>query len=104
MSGIYDEINAQRIAAKAALVAGRYDDAITQAEMTLLDLAAIPDGKKDGDAGAELSWDREAIVAFIKLAKDARADAAATSNPMGMTTHPFVCHHERPLRGGCYRG
>lgn len=103
MAGIYDEINSQRIRAKKALVAGRYDEAITQAELILMDLASIPDGQKEGDAGARLEWDREAILAFIDLAKQKRADGHVGSNPMGMTTHPIQNIATRPSRNNSHR-
>ena len=95
---IYDEIDAQRKLAKESLLAGDYDSAITQAEMTLLDLASIPDGEKAGDAGAKLTWNREAIVEFIRLAKEKRADAAVSNaGPMGMSVHPI---QYQSVRGG----
>ena len=104
MPGIYDEIDSQRRRAKKALLEGRFDDAITQAELSLMDLALIPDGEKEGDAGAKLTWNREAIVAFINLIKEKRADAAvnASAGGMGMTTHPI--QNTRPYRGGSHRG
>lgn len=107
MSTIYQEIEAQRKLAKEYLLAGRYDDAITQAQAILIDLAILPDGEKSGDAGASLQFDRKAILDFIEVAKKARADAALSDTDglgMGMTTHPMVCHHERPTRGGSHRG
>ena len=107
MAGIYDEINSQRQRAKDALVESRFDDAILQAEMCLIDLSTIPDGEKEGDAGAKLEWDREAIQAFIELVKQKRADAAVSdvgiNGGMGMTLHPIEAQQERPLRGGCCR-
>jgi len=104
MASVYDQIELQINRAKSALVEGRFDDAITQAELCLLDLSVIPDGQKEGDAGASLTWNREAIVSFIDMVKLKRIDTSNAYNPMGITTHPMESISERPLRGGCYRG
>ena len=83
MSNIIQELDRQRRDAKTAFLNGNYDEALKLAQVSLLDLANIPDGEKLGDAGGKLSWDREAIQAFIVQVEKARADAVASSNTTG---------------------
>ena len=95
MAGIYDEIEAQRVAAKTAFQAGEYDEAIKQAELSLLGLSLVPDGRVGSELEAEITWNREAIVEFINLAKKARSDAAMSSVTGLMSMHPIRFQSER---------
>ena len=84
MSNVVNEIEDQRIQAKNLFLAGDYVGAANIATLTLGDLAIIPDGEKQGDAGAKLTWDREAIQAFIDLCKEKANSAATQSLPGGI--------------------
>ena len=58
-----------------------FETAITEAEVALGMLGAVADAKKGGFAGAELAWDRNAIVSFIDQIR--RSQRAATTKNAG---------------------
>lgn len=60
-AGQIQQINTLLDAARVAIANRDAIEASWLATSLSLELATIPDGKKDGSAGAELSFDREAI-------------------------------------------
>lgn len=96
MAGIISEIEQQRQQAKTAFLKGDYEKALRLAQVTLGDLALIPDGEKAGDAGAKITFIRESLQQFIEQIKQARKSSQlATADNMGMTIHPMTFQSER---------
>ena len=65
-TAIVTRINGLGDRVQNAILSGRLVEARTLALAMLTAIAIIPDGEKEGEAGAKLSWDRNAIQGLIK--------------------------------------
>lgn len=86
MSNIVAQIEKRGADADQALLASDFERALTLATSMFGLLARVPDGEKLGDAGARLTWDRNAVNEFIKAIADRRRDThvSDTSNVAGI--------------------
>ena len=64
-ASIVTRINGLGSRVQSAILSGNFLEARKLALMMLTAIAVIPDGEKQGEAGAKLSWDRTAIQGLI---------------------------------------
>lgn len=76
------DLESYRTAAIAAVAAGDYATAISQAMAAKMTLATMPDSKQD--ANIETTWDRNAIDKFIAECKAQQASTTGLGSSVGV--------------------
>ena len=94
-TSIVTRINGLGNRVQNAILAGNFLEARKLALMMLTAIAVIPDGEKQGEAGAKLSWDRTAIQGLI--AQIAQIEGQTRTFSIGVTSleyeNQFGCKH-----------
>lgn len=82
---VIDDINTLGDRATAAVESADYATARQLGTAMLLKLAIVPDGEKEGDAGAKLNWDRNALNDFIDQVKQLAKEASTATGGLAVS-------------------
>ena len=98
-TSIVTRINGLGSRVQTAILAGNFLEARKLALMMLTAIAVIPDGEKQGEAGAKLSWDRNAIQGLI--AQIAEIEGQTRTFSIGVTSLKYE-HQSGCKKHGCH--
>ena len=96
-----ENIETLRSQCQSAMSVRDFQTAKVVASQILLELSLVPDGKKSGEAGAEASFDRTALLEFVNQVQNFAAQDAISSTGIVTTQIRYSRGDGVDCGGGC---